>query len=176
MIDQNTKLSVFATRPAIYAPFFNWITEFVGTAFKVAGVQGIYLQASNQTPSREYLLWSCSKLSMFRSLGGPIRGGPSRPCWRYSICTQAMCHGVMHARQSRPHRAFLPLNGKVGWLLSYPGMNSELVSLSAPLVQGRTLYQPAAGLFPQFSSLYVSLWFFLIILGLGGPTGALCSP
>ena len=44
MIDQNTKLSVFATRPAIYAPFFNWITEFVGTAFKVAGVQGIYLQ------------------------------------------------------------------------------------------------------------------------------------
>ena len=44
VVDQNTKLSVFATRPAIYAPFFNWITEFVGTAFKVAGVQGIYLQ------------------------------------------------------------------------------------------------------------------------------------
>ncbi len=42
--------------------------------------------------------------------------------------------------------------------------------------QGRTLYQPAAGLFPQFSSLYVSLWFFLIILGLGGPTGAQSRP
>ena len=46
IVDQNTKLSVFATRPAIYAPFFNWVTEFVGTAFKVAGVQGIYMQAS----------------------------------------------------------------------------------------------------------------------------------
>lgn len=46
IVDQNTKLSVFATRPAIYAPFFNWITEFVGTAFKVAGVQGIVMQAS----------------------------------------------------------------------------------------------------------------------------------
>lgn len=29
--DQNTKLSIFATRPAIYSPVFNFITEAMGT-------------------------------------------------------------------------------------------------------------------------------------------------
>jgi glycerol uptake facilitator-like aquaporin len=29
--DQNAKLSIFATRPAIYAPFYNFITECMGT-------------------------------------------------------------------------------------------------------------------------------------------------
>lgn len=29
--DQNAKLSVFATRPAIYSPLFNFITETMGT-------------------------------------------------------------------------------------------------------------------------------------------------
>jgi glycerol uptake facilitator-like aquaporin len=29
--DRNAKLSVFATRPAIYSPLFNFITETMGT-------------------------------------------------------------------------------------------------------------------------------------------------
>jgi glycerol uptake facilitator-like aquaporin len=29
--DQNAKLSVFATRPAIYSPLYNFITEVMGT-------------------------------------------------------------------------------------------------------------------------------------------------
>lgn len=29
--DQNAKLSIFATRPAIYAPLYNFITETMGT-------------------------------------------------------------------------------------------------------------------------------------------------
>jgi glycerol uptake facilitator-like aquaporin len=29
--DQNAKLSIFATRPAIYSPLFNFITETMGT-------------------------------------------------------------------------------------------------------------------------------------------------
>lgn len=29
--DQNAKLSIFATRPAIYSPMFNFITEAMGT-------------------------------------------------------------------------------------------------------------------------------------------------
>lgn len=29
--DQNAKLSIFATRPAIYSPLFNFITEAMGT-------------------------------------------------------------------------------------------------------------------------------------------------
>jgi glycerol uptake facilitator-like aquaporin len=29
--DQNAKLSIFATRPAIYAPLYNFITEMMGT-------------------------------------------------------------------------------------------------------------------------------------------------
>lgn len=31
MADQNAKLSIFATRPAIYAPLYNFITEMMGT-------------------------------------------------------------------------------------------------------------------------------------------------
>jgi glycerol uptake facilitator-like aquaporin len=29
--DQNAKLSIFATRPAIYSPLYNFITEVMGT-------------------------------------------------------------------------------------------------------------------------------------------------
>jgi glycerol uptake facilitator-like aquaporin len=29
--DQNAKLSIFATRPAIYAPLYNFLTETMGT-------------------------------------------------------------------------------------------------------------------------------------------------
>lgn len=31
MADQNAKLSIFATRPAIYSPLYNFITEMMGT-------------------------------------------------------------------------------------------------------------------------------------------------
>lgn len=37
MADQNAKLSVFAVRPAIYAPIPNSLTEMYGTAFLVLG-------------------------------------------------------------------------------------------------------------------------------------------
>ena len=46
---------MFSTRPAIYAPLFNWITEFICTAFKVAGVQGIEMQVSLQPGVRSAL-------------------------------------------------------------------------------------------------------------------------
>ena len=52
------------------------------------------------------------------------------------------------------------------------GLEQRKVSCFIAASQSKTLYQPVAGLFPQFSSLYASLYFFLIILGLGGPTGA----
>lgn len=35
--DQNAKLSVFATRPAIPSPIFNWLAEFLGTAMLIGG-------------------------------------------------------------------------------------------------------------------------------------------
>jgi glycerol uptake facilitator-like aquaporin len=35
--DQNAKLSVFATRPAINAPIFNWLAEFMATVMLIGG-------------------------------------------------------------------------------------------------------------------------------------------
>ncbi len=35
--DQNAKLSVFATRPAIPSPIFNWLAEMMGTAMLIGG-------------------------------------------------------------------------------------------------------------------------------------------
>jgi len=90
VIDQNTKLSVFATRPAIYAPFFNWITEFVGTAFKVAGVQGIYLQAGTTIACNiqsHTLTKCCVACSKPQPVTGPSRGDFIE-CWS-STCRRA---------------------------------------------------------------------------------------
>ena len=35
--DRNAKLSIFCTRPAIYAPIFNWIAELGGTVILIVG-------------------------------------------------------------------------------------------------------------------------------------------
>jgi glycerol uptake facilitator-like aquaporin len=35
--DQNAKLSIFATRPAIYVPLYNFLTEAMGTAMLILG-------------------------------------------------------------------------------------------------------------------------------------------
>lgn len=43
--DQNAKLSIFATRPAIYSPLFNFITETMGTVALILLVLLIELQA-----------------------------------------------------------------------------------------------------------------------------------
>ncbi len=37
--DQNAKLSIFATRPAIYAPPFNFLSEFLATIALLLGAQ-----------------------------------------------------------------------------------------------------------------------------------------
>lgn len=44
MIDQNAKLSVFCTRPAIYAPIFNFLVEFLGTTVLIGGAELISYQ------------------------------------------------------------------------------------------------------------------------------------
>lgn len=51
--DKNAKLSIFATRPAIYSPMFNFITETLGTValillallieLQVGGTRGCFL-------------------------------------------------------------------------------------------------------------------------------------
>ena len=35
--DQNVKLSIFATRPAVYSPVLNWLTEAICTLLLIAG-------------------------------------------------------------------------------------------------------------------------------------------
>ena len=42
--DQNAKLSIFATRPAIYSPLYNCITELMGTVALLLLVLLIELQ------------------------------------------------------------------------------------------------------------------------------------
>jgi glycerol uptake facilitator-like aquaporin len=44
--DQNAKLSIFATRPAIYAPLYNFITEMMGTVALILLALLIELQVS----------------------------------------------------------------------------------------------------------------------------------
>jgi glycerol uptake facilitator-like aquaporin len=43
--DQNAKLSIFATRPAIYSPAYNFITEVMGTVALLLLVLLIEMQA-----------------------------------------------------------------------------------------------------------------------------------
>eukprot|EP00798_Chlamydomonas_sp_ICE-L_P003197 gene3197-13216_t len=44
--DQNVKLSVFTTRPAIYSPPFNWLCEFMSTVTIILGVNLLVKQVS----------------------------------------------------------------------------------------------------------------------------------
>jgi glycerol uptake facilitator protein len=46
VIDQNAKLAVFATRPAIPSPLLNFIVEFLGTLFLIMGADLIGFQSS----------------------------------------------------------------------------------------------------------------------------------
>ncbi|KAK9817882.1 hypothetical protein WJX72_003653 [[Myrmecia] bisecta] len=46
--DQNAKLSIFATRPAIPAPLFNWLAEFLATTMLIGGALLISAQDSLQ--------------------------------------------------------------------------------------------------------------------------------
>ena len=46
--DQNAKLSVFTTRPAVYAPPFNWLSEFMATIMLVTGSKLMAAQLSRQ--------------------------------------------------------------------------------------------------------------------------------
>jgi glycerol uptake facilitator-like aquaporin len=45
VIDKNTKLSVFATRPAIPSPLLNFVVEFLGTLFLIMGAELINFQS-----------------------------------------------------------------------------------------------------------------------------------
>jgi glycerol uptake facilitator-like aquaporin len=44
--DQNIKLSIFATRPAIFVPLYNFITEMMGTAMLLLGALLIELSVN----------------------------------------------------------------------------------------------------------------------------------
>lgn len=46
--DQNAKLSAFTTRPAINAPPFNWLTEFMATVMLITGSKLMSAQLSRQ--------------------------------------------------------------------------------------------------------------------------------
>ena len=61
--DQNIKLAIFATRPAIYVPLFNFISEMMGTAMLLLGALLIELSVRR---GQEHKLqcfnitrWSC---------------------------------------------------------------------------------------------------------------------
>jgi glycerol uptake facilitator-like aquaporin len=53
--DQNAKLSVFATRPAIYSPLYNFITEVMGTVALLLLVLLIEMQVRRHNLSSIYL-------------------------------------------------------------------------------------------------------------------------
>eukprot|EP00775_Hariotina_reticulata_P013573 gene13573-13698_t len=65
--DQNAKLSIFATRPAIYSPMYNFITEAMGTTALLLLVLLIELQGGSE--------WSYAWIPFFAPLvGGAVAG------------------------------------------------------------------------------------------------------
>lgn len=85
--DQNAKLSIFATRPAIYSPFFNFLCEFMSTTMLIYGALMIYARGG-QLYGPESLLYKSEQgiwVGFFVflcviSLGGPtgIAANPAR--------------------------------------------------------------------------------------------------
>eukprot|EP01023_Acetabularia_acetabulum_P008001 TRINITY_DN13489_c0_g2_i1.p1 TRINITY_DN13489_c0_g2~~TRINITY_DN13489_c0_g2_i1.p1 ORF type:complete len:459 (-),score=72.38 TRINITY_DN13489_c0_g2_i1:175-1551(-) len=77
--DQNGKLSIFCTRPAIYSPIFNCIVEFMGTFALVLGALLMDLRATHLCPTAKELYLVGLKsyfvgimiMCMILGLGGP---------------------------------------------------------------------------------------------------------
>jgi hypothetical protein len=85
--DQNAKLSIFATRPAIYSPIFNFLTEFLSTTSLIFPLL-MMLQRSNQMYEAQAFLYD-AQLGLFvgffvfllvLGLGGPtaLAANPAR--------------------------------------------------------------------------------------------------
>ncbi|KAI8110759.1 hypothetical protein M9434_004335 [Picochlorum sp. BPE23] len=85
--DQNAKLSIFATRPAIYSPIFNFLTEFLSTTSLIFPLLMI-LQRSNQMYEAQAFLYDAQlglSIGFFvfllvLGLGGPtaLAANPAR--------------------------------------------------------------------------------------------------
>lgn len=56
--DQNTKLSIFATRPAIYSPVFNFITEAMGTVALIL----LALLIELQVRAAQGVVYTCTRV------------------------------------------------------------------------------------------------------------------
>jgi glycerol uptake facilitator protein len=85
--DQNAKLSIFATRPAIYTPVFNFLTEVMCTAALVFGALMMYARRELLDPSGRALFRSVEGMWVgffvfvaILGLGGPtgIAANPAR--------------------------------------------------------------------------------------------------
>lgn len=77
--DQNIKLSIFATRPAIYVPLFNFISEMMGTAMLLLGALLIELSVYYLPASQRAIFTTCVQsfiiswmiVVFIAGLGGP---------------------------------------------------------------------------------------------------------
>ena len=127
--DQNVKLSIFATRPAIYSPIFNFLCEFMGTTMLIYGALMIYARRDQLYPA-EYLVYRAEEgiwIGFFVFLCVLGLGGPTG-------------YAANSARDFSPRLAH--------WLLPIPGKGpSEFyyawIPFFAPLVGGCA----AAGLY-----------------------------
>jgi glycerol uptake facilitator-like aquaporin len=68
--DQNAKLSIFATRPAIYVPLYNFLAEAMGTAMLILGALMVELVVGHPGArgGGQLVLWE----------GGRVGGGKAR--------------------------------------------------------------------------------------------------
>ena len=85
--DQNAKLSIFATRPALYSPFFNFLCEFLCTTSLVFALLMILERANQLTPNQANLYDAQLGLTvgffvflLILGLGGPtaLAANPAR--------------------------------------------------------------------------------------------------
>jgi len=77
--DQNAKLSAFTTRPAINAPPFNWLTEFMATVMLITGSKLMSAQLTRQglagqaiSPLYTGLFIACQVLLLHASKKHPL--------------------------------------------------------------------------------------------------------
>lgn len=69
--DKDSKLMCFCTKPAIYQPVWNLITEMLGTAVLMLGVLGIIASANNVPKFFTPYLFGILVFAIGLSLGGP---------------------------------------------------------------------------------------------------------
>lgn len=135
--DQNAKLSIFATRPAIYTPVFNFVTELLATVALVFGALMMY--------ARRDLLAGDAR-DVFRSYEG--EGGWVGGC--SPVCQQSVEGG--------PCAALL-------WLpASHPLLTQAELGAGRPPTHPTT-YPPASLLHP-LSGMWIGFFVFVCILGL----------